>query len=58
VDVSNPTAPVQTFRHETGYFVGKVERAPDGRIFAFALQAGVYVFAPVAADAIFANGFD
>jgi hypothetical protein len=31
VDVSNPAAPVQTARHETGYFVSKVERAADGR---------------------------
>lgn len=56
VDVSNPAAPVQTARHETGYFVSKVERAADGRIFAFARAAGVYVFAPQ--DVIFANGFD
>lgn len=58
VDVSNPTAPFQTYRHDTAYFVGKVRRAPDGRVFAFALQGGTYVFAPVAGDPIFANGFD
>ncbi|MEO7433703.1 MAG: hypothetical protein ABIR62_17185 [Dokdonella sp.] len=58
VDVSNRAAPVQTFRHPTGYFVSKVERAADGRIFAFAQAAGVFVFAPLASDSIFANGFE
>jgi hypothetical protein len=58
VDISNPAAPVQTVRHDTGYFVGKVERAADGRIFAFAQLAGVFVFAPQAGDVIFRNGFD
>jgi len=58
VDISNPAAPVQTFRHDTGYFVGKVEHAADGRIFAFAQLAGVFVYAPAVSDTIFANGFD
>ena len=58
VDISNPAAPVQTARHETGFPVGKVERAADGRIFAFAALAGVFVFAPAPNDVIFADGFD
>jgi hypothetical protein len=58
IDVSNPAAPVRTVRHDTGYFVSKVARAADGRIFAFAQQAGVFVYAPQTGDAIFANGFD
>jgi len=55
VDIRNPAAPVQTARHETGYAVSRLARAPDGRIFAFAQLAGVFVFAP---DRIFGNGFD
>ncbi|MEP7045005.1 MAG: hypothetical protein ABI843_18215, partial [Dokdonella sp.] len=58
VDISNPAAPVQTARHGTGFTVSKVERAADGRIFAFAQLAGVFVFAPTQGDTIFANGFD
>jgi hypothetical protein len=58
VDVSNPAKPVQTLRHDFGYFVSKVERAADGRILAFTQAAGVFVFAPQSTDAIFANGFD
>lgn len=55
VDVRDPAAPVRIARHDTGYFVSKVERAPDGRVFAFANQAGVFVFA---GDPIFADGFE
>ena len=55
VDIGNPATPVRTARHETGYTVRKLERAPDGRIFAFAGEAGTFVFAP---DRVFANGFD
>ncbi|HEY0230979.1 MAG TPA: PQQ-binding-like beta-propeller repeat protein, partial [Dokdonella sp.] len=58
VDISNPAAPVQTARHGTGFPVSKVEQAADGRIFAFAALAGVFVFAPVPSDVIFADGFD
>lgn len=58
VDVSNAVAPVRTVRHDTGYAVRKVERATDGRIFAFAQAAGVFVFTPQDADVIFANSFD
>jgi hypothetical protein len=57
IDVSDPTAPVWLARQATGYTVRKVERAPDGRIFAFASAAGVFVYAPPG-DAIFADGFD
>ena len=57
IDVSDPTAPVWLTRHFTGYTVRKVERAPDGRVFAFASAAGVFVYAPPG-DAIFADGFD
>ena len=56
VDVGNPATPTWSVRHDTGYFVRKVERAPDGRIFAFTSIGGVFVYAPQ--DAIFANGFD
>ncbi len=56
IDVSHPAAPVWSARHETGFAVRKVERAADGRIFAFTSLAGVYVFAP--SDVIFKNGFD
>jgi len=55
VDISDPAQPVQITRHETGYFVRSLAVAPDGRVFAFASEAGTYVYA---ADAIFANGFD
>ena len=58
VDVSDPAAPVQVARHPTGFFVSRVERAPDGRVYAFAAEAGTYVFAPAVADRVFANGFD
>jgi hypothetical protein len=58
INVSNAAAPVRIARHDTGYFVSKVERAADGRIFALAQAAGVFVFTPQTGDAIFANGFD
>ncbi len=58
IDVSHPAAPVDVTRHPIGYSVRKVERAPDGRIFAFAGQAGVFVYKPLASDLIFRNGFD
>jgi len=57
IDVSDPITPVWLTRHAIGYPVRKVERAPDGRIFAFTSTAGAYVFAPPG-DAIFADGFD
>jgi hypothetical protein len=55
VDVSQPATPVKRFHHDTGYFVRKLAFAPDGRLFAFAAEAGTYVLAP---DSIFDNGFD
>ena len=58
VDVGDPAAPVQVARHPVGYTVRKVERAPDGRIFAFASMAGVFVYKPAVGDQIFENGFD
>ncbi|MEO5626810.1 MAG: hypothetical protein ABIQ70_12445 [Dokdonella sp.] len=58
VDVSNAAAPVRTLRHDTGYFVRMVERATDGRSFAFAQAAGVTMFTPQDADVIFASSFD
>jgi len=58
VDISDPAHPVQTVRHETGYPVRSLARGPDGRIVAFAGEAGTFVFAPRGGDAIFASGFD
>jgi hypothetical protein len=58
IDVSVPAAPVWLARHDTGYPVFKVERAPDGRVFAFTHVAGVFVFGLAPDEAIFANGFD
>ena len=58
VDVGNPAVPSWSARHYTGYTVRKVERAPDGRVFAFTSIGGVFVYAPPAGDAIFADGFD
>ncbi|HEU4664542.1 MAG TPA: hypothetical protein VFS55_10965 [Dokdonella sp.] len=58
IDVAEPSAPTWSARHDTGYFVRKVERAPDGRIFAFTSIGGAYVYAPQGGDAIFADGFD
>lgn len=57
IDVTTPAAPTWLARHKTGYAVFNVERAPDGRIFAFTQVAGTWVFAP-AGDAIFSDGFD
>ncbi len=48
VDVGNPQAPVFSTRHPTGFSVRKLALAPDGRVFAFAAEAGTYVFKPVA----------
>ena len=45
VDISDPAHPVQTVRHETGYTVRALARDPAGRIFAFAGDAGTFVFA-------------
>jgi hypothetical protein len=45
-------------RHETGYAVRSLARGPDGRIVAFAGEAGTFVFAPQGGDAIFDSGFD
>lgn len=59
VDISNPASPVQTARHEIGYAVRSLARAPDGRVFAFAGEAGTFVFsAKPTGDEVFANGFD
>jgi len=58
IDISNPAAPAAGTRHETAFDVRKVAKAPDGRIFAFAGLAGIYVYAPATADRIFADGFD
>jgi hypothetical protein len=58
VDLTDPANPVQTARHETGYPVRSIVRGPDGRIIAFAGEAGTFVFAPQGADAIFSSGFD
>jgi hypothetical protein len=58
VDITDPAHPVQTFRHETGYAVRSLARDPDGRILAFAGEAGTFVFAPQGTDTIFASGFD
>lgn len=55
IDIRDATAPVRIARHEIGYAVRKIERAPDGRVFAFAGEAGTFVFAK---DSIFENGFD
>jgi hypothetical protein len=60
VDITDPTNPVQTVRHETGYTVRALARDPAGRILAFAGEAGTFVFDAAAAitDRIFASGFD
>jgi hypothetical protein len=59
VDITDPSNPVQTARHETGYAVRSLARGPDGRIIAFAGEAGAFVFAPQGdGDVIFASGFD
>lgn len=59
VDISDAAHPVQTVRHETGYPVRSLARGPDGRIVAFAGEAGVFVFAAQSTgDAIFASSFD
>jgi hypothetical protein len=58
IDVSDPANPVQTARHETGYTVRALARDPAGRLFAFAGEAGTFVFGAGVADRIFAGGFD
>jgi hypothetical protein len=55
IDVSDPANPVAIARHPTGFFVGKLERAPNGSIYAFAQEAGIYIYAQ---DKVFSNGFD
>jgi hypothetical protein len=57
VDVSNPAAPVWRHRDTTGSAVRRLALAPDGRLFAFALNGGVYVYKPVP-DRLFGDGFD
>jgi hypothetical protein len=57
IDISTPATPVWLSRHEIGYFVRSLALAPDGRLFAFAGRAGVYVYG-TPGDSIFANGFD
>jgi hypothetical protein len=60
VDITDPTNPVQTVRHETGYTVRSLARDPAGRILAFAGDAGTFVFSVggEVTDRIFASGFD
>ncbi|HEX6832022.1 MAG TPA: hypothetical protein VF132_00700, partial [Rudaea sp.] len=55
VDVSDPHAPTVKAHHETGTAVYRVVRADDSRIYAFAGQAGTFVFSN---DKIFASGFE
>lgn len=57
IDISTPSAPVWVSRYPTGYAVRQLALAPDGRVFAFAGQAGVYVLDPVA-DRVFTSGFE
>jgi hypothetical protein len=57
VDIADPTAPAFTTRHETGYSVRSVTKAPDGRVFAFAGEAGVFVYTTFV-DSIFEDGFE
>ena len=57
IDVSTPAAPSWQMRYETGYTAFKVERAPDGKVYAFTRIAGTWVFAPNG-DHIFSDGFD
>jgi hypothetical protein len=58
IDIADPTSPLPLARHAIGYTVRKLSLAPDGRLFAFAGEAGTFVFAPPPGDAIFADGFD
>lgn len=58
IDITDATVPVPVARHAIGYTVRKLALAPDGRVFAFAGEAGTFVFAPARADAIFADGFE
>jgi hypothetical protein len=57
IDIATPTAPAWVARYPTGYSVRKVALAPDGRLFAFASQAGVFVLDPVA-DRVFTSSFE
>ena len=57
VDISDPTAPVFATRHDTGYAVRQLAKAPDGRVFAFAGEAGVFVYS-TGSDTIFESGFE
>jgi hypothetical protein len=43
VDVSDPARPSYITRHTTGYPVRKLSLAPDGRLFAFAAEAGTFL---------------
>jgi hypothetical protein len=56
VDISDPSQPVEVVRHEIGYSVRSLARLPDGRVLAFAGEAGTFVFAND--DSLFADGFD
>ena len=58
IDITDPVTPVPIARHGIGYTVRKLALAPDGRVFAFAGEAGTFVFAPARGDAIFADGFE
>ena len=59
VDITDPTHPVQTVRHETGYTVRALARDPAGRILAFAGEAGTFVYDTAGVtDRIFSSGFD
>jgi hypothetical protein len=57
IDLATPSAPAWVSRFETGYAVRKLSLAPDGRIHAFASQAGVFVLDPVA-DRVFTGSFE
>jgi hypothetical protein len=57
IDVRHPATPVRRYHNDTGFYVRKLAQAPqpDSRVFAFAAQAGTYVYRP---DGIFEDGFD
>ena len=56
-DESSHRQKVSVFLRDWSRFQ-KVALAPDGRVFAFAGEAGTFVFEAARGDAIFADGFD